>query len=61
MIQNLIQALREILGTPEFYVKLGNQTNYTWDYGAMLEYMMAGTILCVVIASVFKFLRKLCT
>lgn len=61
MLENLIEALREILGTPEFYVRLANQTNYSWDYGAMLEYMMAGIILCVVIASVFKFLRKLCT
>lgn len=58
-MQTLIETMRDILGTPEFYVKLGNQTNYTWDYGAMLEYMGAVIILCVVIASVFKFLRCL--
>lgn len=58
MIQNLIQALREIVGDPEFYVKLGSMNNYTWDYGAMLEYMSAIIVLCIVISSVFKFLRK---
>lgn len=58
MIQNLVQALREIVGDPEFYVKIGNMNNYTWDYGAMLEYMSAIIVLCIVISSVFKFLRK---
>ena len=58
MIQNLVQALREIVGEPEFYVQLGNQTNYSWDYGAMLEYMSAIIVLCIVISSVFKFVRK---
>lgn len=58
MIQNLVQALREIVGDPEFYVKLGGMNNYTWDYGAMLEYMSAIIVLCIVISSVFKFLRK---
>lgn len=61
MITNLIEALREILGQPDFYVRLENQTNYTWDYGAMLEYLCATIILSIVIASVFKFIRKLCT
>ena len=58
-MNTLIDTLRDIIGTPEFYVKLGNQTNYTWDYGAMIEYMIAGIIVCVVISSVFKFLRCL--
>lgn len=61
MLTNLIEALREVLGEPEFYVRLANQTNYNWDYGAMLEYMCATVVLCIVISSVFKFLRKLCT
>lgn len=56
-MNTLIQQLREILGVPEFYVKLGNQTNYTWDYGAMIEYMIAGILLCIVVSSVFKFIR----
>ena len=59
MIHNLIDTLRQVLGEPEFYVQLGNQTNYSWDYGAMLEYMCAVIILCIVISSVFKFIRKL--
>lgn len=58
-MEYLINAIREVLGTPEFYVRLGNQTNYTWDYGAMLEYMLAGSLLIVVVASVFKFIRVL--
>lgn len=56
-MENLIDALRDIIGTPDFYVKLGNSTNYTWDYGAMLEYMIAGILVCIVVSSVFKFIR----
>lgn len=58
-MQNILTALREILGTPDFYVRLGNATNYTWDYGAMIEYFVGALILCIVISSVFKFLYKL--
>lgn len=56
-MENLIEALRDIIGTPEFYVRLGNQTNYTWDYGAMLEYMFAGILVCITVSAVFKFIR----
>lgn len=55
-MESIINALREILGTPEFYTKLGNQTNYTWDYGAMMEYFFAGLILCIVVCAVFRFI-----
>lgn len=58
-METLIETLRDIIGTPEFYVKLGGSTNYTWDYGAMLEYCLAGILVCVVVSSVFKFLRCL--
>ena len=58
-MDSLLNSVREILGTPDFYVKLGGQTNYNWDYGAMLEYMICGILLCVVVSSVFKFLRCL--
>lgn len=58
-MQTVIQALRQILGEPEFYVRLGNQTNYTWDYGAMIEYFVGAVILCIVVSSVFKFIMKL--
>lgn len=59
MVTNLINALRDIIGTPEFYVRLAGQQNYTWDYGTMLEYMFAGILLCIVVGSVFKFIRVL--
>lgn len=59
-MNDLISTLREVLGEPEFYVRLSDSTNnYNWDYGAMLEYMIAGILLCVVVGSVFKFLRCL--
>lgn len=58
MMENLIEALRQVIGEPEFYVQLGSNQNYTWDYGAMLEYMSAVIVLCICISSVFKFLRK---
>ena len=56
-MQNVINALREILGTPDFYVRLENQQNYTWDYGAMIEYLIAGTLVLIVVASVFKIVK----
>lgn len=58
-MQSIIDALREIIGTPEFYVRLGNATNYSWDYGAMIEYFFAGLIVCICVASAFKFLINL--
>lgn len=59
-MQTVIQALRQILGTPDFYKQLsGYQSSYTWDYGAMIEYFVGALILLIVISSVFKFLMKL--
>lgn len=57
-MQTLIESLREILGTPDFYIENGNYSS-TWDYGAMLEYTIAGCLLIVTVISVFKFIRKL--
>lgn len=56
-MQNVIQALREIIGTPDFYTRLEGQNNYTWDYGAMIEYAMAGILVLIVVSSVFKILK----
>lgn len=58
----LLDALRKVLGTPDFWVQLPSNsssgyTSYQWDYGAMLEYTICGIILIVCVASVFKFLR----
>lgn len=59
-MQTVIEALRSILGTPDFYKKLaGSTSNYTWDYGAMIEYFVAALVLLIVISSAFKFLMKL--
>lgn len=62
-MESLIETLRDILGVPEFWVRMttNNNTGYTyqWDYGAMLEYTIAGILVCVVVSSVFKFLRCL--
>lgn len=53
-MQTIIEALREIIGTPDFYVRLGGATNYSWDYGAMIEYFGALLLVLIVVASVFK-------
>lgn len=59
-METLINQIRDILGTPEFYKQLsGYNGSYTWDYGAMIEYGVCAIILCVTIASAFKFLRAL--
>lgn len=54
-MQTLIESLREIIGTPDFYIENG-QYNGQWDYGSMIEYIICGLIVLVVIASVFKFI-----
>lgn len=56
-MQTLIQYLRQIIGTPDFYIDNGNYQS-TWDYGAMLEYIICGVIVCIIIAGVFKLLRS---
>lgn len=58
-MQTIIQALRSVLGVPDFYVKLAGSNNYSWDYGAMIEYFVAALVLLIVVASVFRFLMKL--
>ena len=58
-MQTVIEALRSILGTPDFYKQISGYKNYTWDYGAMIEYFVAALVLLIVISSAFKFLMKL--
>lgn len=58
-MQTVIQALRQILGTPDFYKQMTANNSYSWDYGAMIEYFVGALILLIVISSVFKFLMKL--
>ena len=57
-MQTVIQALREILGDPDFYVVNSQYSNY-WNYGAMIEYFVGALILLIVISSVFRFINKL--
>lgn len=57
-MQTIMEALREFIGTPDFYIENGSYSG-SWDYGAMIEYVIAGLILLVVVASVFKFLLNL--
>lgn len=56
-MQSVIDALRDIIGTPNFYHQMGSNSNYTWDYGAMLEYALAGMVVLIVVGSVFKMIR----
>lgn len=55
-MQNVIDALREIIGTPDFYIESSGYSS-TWDYGAMIEYAIAGILVIVVVSSVFKILK----
>ena len=52
-MQTLLDALREIIGTADFYIENGSY-NGTWDYGAITEYFVCALILLVVISSIFK-------
>lgn len=56
-MNTIIEALRQVLGEPEFYVRLGGSTNYTWDYGAMFEYMVGAVILMICVSWVFRFIK----
>lgn len=58
-MDTLLNALRSILGEPDFYKQMTNTSNYTWDYGAMIEYIIGGLLLLVVVSSIFKFLHKI--
>ena len=49
-MQTLIEALREIVGTPDFYIQGTDPVNY----GAMFEYFGALVLVLVVVSSVFK-------
>lgn len=56
-MQTVIEYLRDIIGVPDFYIENGNYSS-TWDYGAMLEYVIAGCLVLVVVGSVFRILRS---
>lgn len=56
-METLIEWMRRVIGEPDFYKQMGSMSNYTWDYGAMFEYVFAGILTCIVVAAIFKFLR----
>lgn len=58
-MDTIINALREIIGTPDFYHNMTGYNNPTWDYGAMMEYFFAGVLLCVTVCAVFRFIVNL--
>lgn len=55
----MINALRDILGNPDFYIESGSGYSGSWDYGAMIEYFFAGLLLCIAVSSIFKFIVKI--
>lgn len=57
-MQPIIEALRQILGEADFYISTGVDTGY-WNYAAMVEYFVGAVVLCIVVASVFRFIGKL--
>lgn len=57
-MQTIIDALRSILGNPDFYKQLGGYNNYTWDYASMFEYFFAGVVLCIVVGWIFRLLKE---
>lgn len=57
-MNSVLDAIRSVIGEPDFYHQMTNSTNYTWDYGLMLEYLVSGMVLCIVISSVFKLIGR---
>ncbi len=57
-MQTVLEAIRSVLGSPDFYIENGNYSG-TWDYGLMLEYLLAGVVLCIVVSQVFRIIGKL--
>lgn len=58
-MDTILEALRAVLGEPDFYKQLTSTGSYTWDYAAMIEYLTGALILCIVVSSVFRFLMLL--
>lgn len=53
-MNTVIEGLRQILGTPDFY----DVTTGAMNYAALFEYFFGGLILCIVVTSVFRFISK---
>lgn len=57
-MDTIIEALRAVLGEPDFYKQMTSTNNYTWDYGAMIEYLCGAIILMIVVSSIFKIVAR---
>lgn len=55
-MNTLIEGLRQIIGSPDFYLEGTSGYNGSWDYGAMIEYFVCALILMIVVSSIFRFL-----
>lgn len=53
-MQTLIESLRQVIGTADFY----DVTAQAWDYSSMFEYFSCVLIVLVVVASVFRLIAK---
>lgn len=58
-MQTVIEALKTVLGNPSFYRQEAGSSYPTWDYGAMLQYLVAAAVLCIVISWIFRFIHAL--
>lgn len=54
----ILESLRTIIGEPDFYIESSGYSG-SWDYGAMVEYIICGIIVCIVISSIFKLIRAI--
>lgn len=52
---DLITALRNIIGSPSFY----DSVNDVWDYGAFIEYALAGILVLTVVVYIFRMVKWL--
>lgn len=57
-MQSVLDSLRDIIGTPDFYIESSGYSG-SWDYGAMIEYFVAAILLVVVVSSVFRIISRL--
>lgn len=57
-MDTLIEYVRDVLGTPDFYIEGTSSFSGSWDYGAMLEYAICGMLLLVTVISVFRLISK---
>lgn len=58
-MQTLINALREIVGYPNFYHTIAGSEEKMWDYGSMFEYFVASAIILITVGSVFKIIKAM--